>query len=69
MAKGTEVTPLVEQKLAALNRAFNRAVREHVRTGTPVVLWENGQVVEVPPEDRLQGAADEECVGEIKRPA
>jgi hypothetical protein len=69
MAKGTEVTPLVKQKLAALDRAFTRAVQEHARTGTPVVLWENGRVVEAAPGELLQGSADEECVGDSKRPA
>ena len=69
MAKGPDVTPLVEQKLTALDRAFTRAVRDHARAGVPVVLYENGGLVEVPPEELLERAADEERVRDSKRPA
>ena len=43
----------------AMRQAFHEAVRDHRRTGVPMVFWENGKVVKVPadqvplPEDQL----------------
>ena len=44
---------LDEQSLAskaevALRKAAKKAILEAQRTGTPVVVWENGRVVEIP---------------------
>ena len=34
----------------ALRRGFFQAVREHRYTGDSMVFWENGRVVEIPPD-------------------
>jgi hypothetical protein len=36
---------------AALDRAFHSAVRRHRAANVPMVMWENGAVVEVSPFD------------------
>ena len=42
--KGTET-------LAALERAQRDAIRRHKRGGVPLVIWKDGRVVHVPPEE------------------
>lgn len=36
---------------AALERAGRDAIRRHKRGGVPLVIWKDGQVVHVPPEE------------------
>lgn len=36
---------------AALRQAFREAVARHKRAGVPMVFWEDGEVVEVPPKE------------------
>ena len=36
---------------AALQQAFREAVAKHKRAGVPMVFWEDGEIVEVPPEE------------------
>jgi hypothetical protein len=36
---------------AALDRGFHAAVRRHRAANVPMVMWENGEVVEVSPFD------------------
>ena len=35
----------------ALRDAVQKAIRFHKFMGEPIVVWENGKVVEIPPED------------------
>jgi len=35
----------------ALDRSFRKTVRYHKRNGFPMVFWENGKIVTVPPEE------------------
>lgn len=44
----------------ALERAARRARREHKRAGHPIVVWENGEVVLVPPEEIPDEDEDDE---------
>ena len=37
----------------ALKEAVRRVVKEHRRTGEPLVIWQNGKVKLVPPTQRL----------------
>ena len=39
-----------ERILKALREAYYDAVRLHRAYGVPMVFWENGKVVEIPPE-------------------
>ena len=34
-----------------LRRAVNHALRMHKRLGNPIVIWKDGEVVTVPPEE------------------
>jgi len=36
---------------AALERAVKEALRRHKKLGNPVVVWRDGRVVEIPPEE------------------
>jgi hypothetical protein len=46
---------------AAIRRAVRDAIEEHYRAGVPIVIWRDGKVVEVPPEEipALLAAGDE----------
>lgn len=45
----------------AIRRAVREAVLDHKRAGNPIAVWEDGQVVIVPPEEiRLDEEAGEE---------
>jgi hypothetical protein len=35
----------------AVREAARQAIEDHYRTGDPVVIWRDGKVVEVPPEE------------------
>lgn len=39
---------------AAMKQAARKAVERALQTGTPVILWRNGAVVAVPPEELLK---------------
>ncbi len=39
-----------EPILQALREAYYDAIRLHLAYGVPMVFWENGKVVEIPPE-------------------
>jgi hypothetical protein len=45
----SELEPFVLAKLAeqALQEAVYEAIKDHERTGDPVVIWQNGKVVKV----------------------
>jgi hypothetical protein len=36
---------------AALRRAFEKAMRQHKQAGQPVVVWKDGRVTWIPPEE------------------
>ena len=36
---------------AAITEAVARAIEQHRRLGFPIVIWRDGRVVEVPPEE------------------
>ena len=38
----------------ALKKAVAKTIRDHARTGDPVVIWRNGKVVWVPAKQLLQ---------------
>ena len=40
-----------ERVLEALTRGVNRALWRHKQLGESIVIWENGKVVEIPPEE------------------
>jgi hypothetical protein len=44
----------------ALDRARNRAWRDHKLLGIPIVMWEDGHVVEIQPED-IPDIPEEDC--------
>ena len=39
------VDPIVRKAGQALKKAVAEAIRDHARTGDPVVIWRNGKVV------------------------
>lgn len=51
--------PLTSKAEAALLQAAKKAIQEAERTGTPVIVWENGKVAEVPA-GRLEVEQDED---------
>ena len=38
----------------ALRKGAREAMKRHIAAGVPMVSWENGQVVEIPPEKLTQ---------------
>jgi hypothetical protein len=55
MKKSKENGNLSEMPMAfraeeALKKAVARAIADHKRTGDPIVVWQNGSVVKIPPE-------------------
>lgn len=40
-----------ERMTAALNEGVRQAYIRHKKLGLPIVVWENGRVVEIPPEE------------------
>ncbi len=43
--------PLREEALQALRDAARKVVAEHKRLGIPLVIWRDGKVVEISPEE------------------
>lgn len=39
------------QRQAAMRRAVQKAIRYHKFMGVPIVVWKDGKVVEIPPEE------------------
>lgn len=46
-----DVDPENRRLLKLLNAAVREAVLKHKQAGVPIVVWENGQVVCIPPEE------------------
>ena len=44
----------------AMARAIRAAVREHKLLGFPIVVWQDGKVVEIPPEEIVLEDEDDE---------
>lgn len=42
--------PIPERGLVALKVAVRKAIEEHAREGLPIYVWQDGKVVEIPPE-------------------
>ena len=42
------VPKLFSQAERALKSAIKKLIREHKRSGHPVIIWQNGRVVKVP---------------------
>jgi hypothetical protein len=60
MAKPPNVheLPLIERAEIAMRKAFAQAVLDHYRAGEPLVLWRDGKVVHVPPEEFIDSARE-----------
>ncbi|MBI1918031.1 MAG: hypothetical protein HYS12_25340 [Planctomycetes bacterium] len=43
--------PLREEALQALRNAVGKVIQEHKRLGIPLVIWRDGKVVEISPEE------------------
>ena len=43
----------------ALRKGAHDAMKRHIAAGVPMVSWENGQVVEIPPEKLAQMLQEE----------
>ena len=41
-------TDILSQAERALKSAIRKLIREHKRSGHPVIIWQNGRVVKVP---------------------
>lgn len=50
--------PLHEQAELALKRAVAKAILDHSRTSDSLVLWRDGKVVHVPPEELVDYARE-----------
>ena len=46
---------LQDDAIKAMRSAVEKVMREHCRLGIPVHVWENGQVVEISPDELNQG--------------
>ena len=42
---------ILKQINIGVRRGVAKALDEHKRMGRPIVIWENGKIVHVPPED------------------
>jgi hypothetical protein len=51
MTKPIDEMTWPEKAEEALRRAVARAIEEHRRMGVPIVVWKDGKVKIVPPED------------------
>ena len=51
--------PLFVRAELAIKRVVTKAIEDHRRTGDPVVVWRDGQVVLVPAEELLPPPAPE----------
>jgi hypothetical protein len=51
-----ESKQFAEQVESAANRAVQRAIAEHHRAGDPVVIWRNGQLVQLYPDGSVRAA-------------
>jgi predicted RNA binding protein YcfA (HicA-like mRNA interferase family) len=49
--KGLEDIPLMVKAEMALKEAVADAIAEHKRMGHPIVVWRDGKVVTIPPEE------------------
>ena len=54
MFEGSNKSALQEKALVALRRAVQKVMREHVRLGMPIHIWENGQIVELSADELKQ---------------
>jgi hypothetical protein len=45
--------PTEEQIMSAFNRGLRTALLQHKRAGVPIVVWEDGKVVQIPAEEIL----------------
>jgi hypothetical protein len=43
--------PLIERAEMALRAAAEKVWEEHAREGLPIIIWRDGKIVEVPPEE------------------
>ena len=48
--KSEKDTPMVEKVDGAIRQAAEKVLERAKQTGTPVVIWEDDQIKEVPPE-------------------
>ena len=48
--KSEKDTPMVEKVDGAIRQAAKKVLERAKQTGTPVVIWEDDQIKEVPPE-------------------
>ncbi len=48
--KPTRERPSIEEIEDAASKAVQDAILMHKKLGIPIVVWEDGQVVEIPPE-------------------
>ena len=48
--KSEKDTPMVEKVDGAIRQAAEKVLERAKQTGTPVVIWEDEQIKEVPPE-------------------
>jgi hypothetical protein len=49
--KSNEQGPMHEEALLAFREAVGSAIAEHKRYGVPLVIWRDGKVVEISPEE------------------
>jgi hypothetical protein len=49
--KAIDDFPLAVKAEMALKEAVAEAIVEHKRRGHPIVIWQDGRVVKIPPED------------------
>lgn len=45
---------LSEKALVALRKAVREVIKDHARTGDPMVIWQNGKVAWIPPAQLLR---------------
>ncbi|MDH5275336.1 MAG: hypothetical protein OEW88_02845 [Gammaproteobacteria bacterium] len=51
VAEARPMSPLAQRLVDEVSRGVRAAIREHKLLGYPIVVWENGQVRIVPPDE------------------
>ncbi len=51
--KSSSELPLMVKAEMALKQAIANVIEEHRRSGDPLVIWKNGQVVMLPPDQAV----------------
>ncbi len=70
MGRSRSIDSLTEKANAAFRQAAAKVIERAKQTGTPVIIWEDGQVKKTPPqqvEQQLKAAGSESKIPELRQ--